>query len=182
MKNLIALLVVVACLAATARAAERQTLNVLDFGAKGDGMTKDTAAIQKALDACGENGGGTVLVPEGVFLTGSLMLHANTTLQLSSRADLLGSPDIADYPLENVRWEGEFREGHRALICATNAANVIISGGAIFGPPLPLGKLRNPRGPVLIELTGCTNALLENFITQYQRRRHGRGFVRRRAD
>ena len=151
-----------------ASAADRQALNILDFGAKGDGVTTNTAAIQKALDVCGENGGGTVLVPDGVFLTGSLVLHANTTLQLSSRADLLGSPDIADYPVENVRWEGEFREGHRALICATNAANITISGGAIFGPPLPLGKLRFPRGPLLIELTGCTNALLENFTTQYQ--------------
>jgi polygalacturonase len=167
MKTLIALLAVLNCLV-SARAADRQTLNVLDFGAKGDGVTKDTAAIQKALDACGDNGGGTVLVPEGVFLTGSLMLHANTTLQLSSRGDLLASPDIADYPVENVRWEGEFREGHRALISATNAANVTISGGAIFGPPLTLGKLRNPRGPLLIELTECTNALLENFTTQYQ--------------
>ncbi|HAO79490.1 MAG TPA: glycoside hydrolase, partial [Verrucomicrobia subdivision 3 bacterium] len=45
---------------------------------------------------------------------------------------------------------------------------VTITGGAIFGPPLPLGKLRSPRGPVLIELTGCTNAVLENFTTQYQ--------------
>ena len=104
MKKLIALLAVLNCLAATAPAADKQTLNVLDFGAKGDGVTKDTAAIQKALDACGDNGGGTVLVPEGIFLTGSLTLRANTTLQLSSRADLLGSPDIADYPIENVRW------------------------------------------------------------------------------
>ena len=80
----------------------------------------------------------------------------------------MGSPDIADYPIENVRWEGEFRDGHRALLCATNAANVTITGGGIFGPPLPLGKLRNPRGPVLIELTGCTNAVLESFTTQYQ--------------
>jgi len=131
-------------------------------------MTKDTAALQKALDACGEAGGGTVMVPEGIYLTGGLILHANTTLQLASRANLLGSPDIADYPIVNVRWEGEFREGHRALLFATNAANVTITGGAIFGPPLPLGKLRNPRGPVLIELTGCTNAVLENFTTQYQ--------------
>jgi polygalacturonase len=167
MKKLIALLAVLTCFAATLRAADRPSLNVLDFGAKGDGLTNDTAAIQKALDACGESGG-TVLVPEGVFLTGSLVLHANTTLQLSPRANLLGSPDIADYPLENVRWEGEFREGHRALLSASNAANVTITGGAIFGPPLPLGKLRNPRGPVLIELTGCTNATLENFTTQYQ--------------
>ena len=168
MKKLIALLALLNCLAATAPAADKQTLNVLDFGAKGDGVTKDTAAIQKALDACGDNGGGTVLVPEGIFLTGSLTLHANTALQLSSRANILGSPDIADYPIENVRWEGEFREGHRALICATNAANITITGGAIFGPPLPLGKLRNPRGPLLIELTGCTNAVLEHFTTQYQ--------------
>lgn len=167
MKRFFVFLAVVCCVAA-ARAADRQALNVLDFGAKGDGVTKDTAAIQKALDACADNGGGTVLVPEGVFLTGSLMLRANTTLRLSSRADLLGSADISDYPLENVRWEGEFREGHRALICATNAPNIAISGGAIFGPPLTLGRLRNPRGPVLIELTGCTNAVLENFTTQYQ--------------
>ena len=168
MKKLIALVVVLNFIAAAGRAAERPSLNVLDFGAKGDGVTKDTAAIQKALDACAENGGGTVLVPEGVFLTGGIILHANTTLQLASRANLLGSPDIADYPLENVRWEGEFREGHRALISATDAANITITGGAIFGPPLPLGKLRNPRGPALIELTGCTNTVLENFTTQYQ--------------
>ena len=168
MNKLIALAVVLQVLAAAGNAADKQVLNVADFGAKGDGVTKDTAAIQKALDACGENGGGGVLLPDGVYLTGSLVLHANTTLQLAARASLLGSPDIADYPLESVRWEGEFREGHRALLSASNAANLTITGGAIFGPPLPLSKLRMPRGPVLLELTGCTNTLLENFTTQYQ--------------
>ncbi len=168
MKKLIALFVVLNLVAAIGRAAERPALNVLDFGAKGDGVTKDTAAIQKALDTCVENGGGTVSVPEGVYLTGSIILHSNTTLQLAPRASLLGSPDIADYPVVNVRWEGEFREGHSALISATDAANITIIGGAIFGPPLPLSKLRNPRGPALIELTGCTNAVLEGFTTQYQ--------------
>lgn len=167
MKKLIAL-VTALNFAAAVLAADKVPLNVRDFGAKGDGVTKDTVALQKALDTCAENVGGTVLVPEGVYLTGSLILHANTTLQLATRANLLGSPDIADYPVVNVRWEGEFREGHRALLSAANAANVTITGGAIFGPPLPLGKLRSPRGPVLIELTGCTNAVLENFTTQYQ--------------
>src|SRR5664280_531039 len=167
MKKLIAL-VTALNFAAAVLAADKVPLNVRDFGAKGDGLAKDTSAIQKALDACGENGGGTVLVPEGVYLTGSIILHSNTTLQLASRANLLGSPDIADYPVVNVRWEGEFREGHRALVSATDAANITITGGAIFGPPLNLGKLRNPRGPVLIELSGCTNALLEGFTTQYQ--------------
>jgi len=145
-----------------------KTYNVLDFGAKGDGVTKDTDAMQAALDACATNGGGTVLLPAGVFLTGSIVVHANTSLQLSSRANLLGSPDITDYPLETIRWEGEFAQGHRALISASNAPNVTITGGSIFGPPLTLSRLRNPRGPALIELTGCTNALLERFTTQYQ--------------
>lgn len=154
--------------AAVLFAAEKPAFNVLDFGAKGDGATKNTAAIQKALDACTAAGGGTVTFPEGVYLTGSLLIGPNTTLQMAQRANLLGSPDIADYPIVNVRWEGEFREGHRSLLCATNAANITISGGAIFGPPLPLGKLRNPRGPLLIELASCTNVLLENFTTQYQ--------------
>ena len=168
MKYLFVCLLGLNVLLAGAAAAEKAPLNVRDFGARGDGVTKDTAAFQKALDTCGSNGGGTVFVPDGVFLTGSLVLYANTTLQLAQRANLLGSPDIADYPVVNVRWEGEFRDGHRALLSATNAANLTITGGAIFGPPLPLGKLRDPRGPVLIELTSCTNTLLENFTTQYQ--------------
>ena len=150
-------------------AAEKVPLNIRDFGAKGDGQTKDTVAIQKALDTCAAAGGGIVSVPEGIYLTGSFVIGANTTLQLASRSSLLGSADIADYPVLNIRWEGEFREGHRALISATNAENVtIIGGGSIFGPPISLSHLRTPRGPALIELTGCTNAVLENFTTQYQ--------------
>ncbi len=150
-------------------AAEKPALDVRDFGAKGDGTTKDTAAIQKALDACATAGGGSVLVSDGTFLTGSLVLGANTTLEIAARASLMGSADSADYPVVNIRWEGEFREGHRALLSATNAANLTITGGGtIFGPSAALSKLRNPRGPVLIELAGCTNAVLENFTTQYQ--------------
>ncbi len=150
-------------------AADSGTLNVRDFGATGGGVAKDTAAIQKALDTCAAAGGGIVVIPDGIYLTGSLILGANTTLQLDSRANLIGSGDIADYPLEQVRWEGEFRAGHRALISVTNATNVTITGGGtIFGPPIELSHLRNPRGPVLIELASCTNVLLENFTTQYQ--------------
>ena len=150
-------------------AAEKPALDVRDFGAKGDGATKDTVAIQKALDACATAGGGSVLVSDGTFLTGSLVLGANTTLEIATHASLVGSADIADYPVVNIRWEGEFREGHRALLSAANVANVTITGGgSIFGAPPALSKLRNPRGPVLIELAGCTNAVLENFTTQYQ--------------
>jgi polygalacturonase len=168
MKTLIALLLGLNC-AAIGSAAAKAPLNVRDFGATGDGSTKDTVAIQKALDACAAAGGGVVSVPDGNYLTGSLMLGANTMLQLGEKASLIGSPDAADYPLVSVRWEGEFREGHRALLSAMNAANVAITGGgSIVGPPVSLSHLRNPRGPVLIELTGCTNAVLAGFTTQYQ--------------
>jgi polygalacturonase len=143
--------------------------DVRDFGAKGDGQTKDTAAFQKALDACASAGGGTVAVSSGVYIIGSVTLGPNTTLRLESRANLVGSPDIADYPLTRVRWEGEFAQGHRALISAAKADHVAITGsGSIFGPPLTLSRLRNPRGPALIEISDSTNVLLEGFSTQYQ--------------
>ena len=97
-------------------ATSTNVFDVREFGAKGDGVTKDTAAIQKALDACTTAGGGTVLVPLGIYLTGSLALGSNTTLRLESRANLTGSPDIADYQLVRIRWEGEFAQGHRAAL------------------------------------------------------------------
>ena len=156
-------------LAVSAFAAGKQTFDVSAFGAKGDGFTKDTAAFQKALDAAASGGGGTVVVPEGSYVIGSITIGANTTLHLESKSILLASGDVADYPIVNIRWEGEFRDGHRALISASSAANIAITGpGTIFGPPSPLSHLRNPRGPALIELTDCTNALLEGFTTQYQ--------------
>jgi polygalacturonase len=145
------------------------TFDVRDYGAKGDGTTNDTVAFQKALDACNAVGGGKVFVANGYYLIGSIVIGANTTLQLADHADIIGSPDIADYPVIRIRWEGEFVQGHRALIFSENAANVAITGrGAIFGPPISVSHLRNPRGPALIEFSGCTNVTLDGFSTQYQ--------------
>src|SRR5688572_24047797 len=56
--------------------------NIRDFGAKGDGKTLDTIAIQKAIDACNKDQGGTVLVPAGKFVCGTIELKSNVTLQL----------------------------------------------------------------------------------------------------
>jgi polygalacturonase len=150
-------------------AAPGATFNVRDCGASGDGQTKDTAALQKALDACAAAGGGTVVVPAGVYLTGSIVLGANTTLKLEPRANLQGSPDIEDYPLVRLRWEGEFVQGHRALVSAEKADHLVIQGpGSIFGPPLSVSRLRNPRGPALIELADSAHVVLDGFTTQYQ--------------
>jgi polygalacturonase len=153
--------------AVTAEAKGR--FDVRTFGATGDGKTKDTAAFQKALDACKAAGGGTVSVASGYYLIGSIVIGDNTTLQLDGRANLIGSPDLADYPLGQVRWEGEFAEGHRALISAEKAQHIGITGrGAIFGPPITLSRLRDPRGPSLIEFSECQDVVLDGFSTQYQ--------------
>lgn len=144
--------------------------NVHAFGAMGDGTNLDTAAFQKALEACKSAGGGTVMVPAGRYLIGSIILGGHTTLWLDSHATLVGSSNIADYPLVKVRFEGEFVDGHRALLSAENQNRVAIEGsGTICGPPLSISVLRHPRGPVLIELSGCTNVMLKDFSTQYQR-------------
>jgi Glycosyl hydrolases family 28 len=149
---------------------EGKQFNVRTFGAVGDGTNLDTAAFQRAFDACKSNGGGTVIVPGGRYLIGSVVMGGHTTLKIDSKATLVGSTNVADYPLTKVRFEGEFIQGHRALISAENANRIAIEGsGTVCGPPLRISSLRKPRGPVLIELSGCTNVTLDGFSTKYQR-------------
>src|SRR4051794_33814308 len=71
--------------------------DIRDFGAKGDGQTVNTKAIQAAIDACAASGGGTVVVPSGDFRTGTLQLKSYVTLQLSAAGRILGSTNRADY-------------------------------------------------------------------------------------
>ena len=96
------------------------------YGAKADGHTKDTAAIQKAIDACTTTGG-MVTLAGGIFVSGPIALKSNVTLNIETGATLLGSPDHADYAAIT-----EFRaSGVQSLITATNASNVAITGGGI---------------------------------------------------
>ena len=72
-------------------------LDFRDFGARGDGVTKDTAAIQHAIDAAERRGGGTVEVPPGRYLSGTIHLKSNVTLYLDNGATILASTDNADF-------------------------------------------------------------------------------------
>lgn len=74
-----------------------KVFNVRELGAKGDGATFDTAAIQKALDACGKAGGGTVLLPAGTYYSQPLTLQTKTTLLIEKGATLLASTNPADF-------------------------------------------------------------------------------------
>src|SRR5262249_526158 len=71
--------------------------NIRDHGAKGDGTTLDTAALQAAIDTCTGDGGGTVLVPAGAFHIGAIELKSNVTLRIAAGGKLLGSADGKQY-------------------------------------------------------------------------------------
>jgi len=79
------------------------TVSIADRGAVKDGKTINTVAIQVAVDECAANGGGTVLVPAGVWLTGSIELKSQVTLQLDAGATLRGSSSLSDYPANGFK-------------------------------------------------------------------------------
>ena len=97
-------------------------------GAKGDGVTKDTAAIQAAIDECEQRGGGTVRLIAGAYLSAPIVLKSNIDLRLDKGATLLGSSDHGDYPAKT-----EFRlPGLQSLVSATNATNIAITGEGVI--------------------------------------------------
>ena len=117
-----------------------QVYNVRTYGAKGDGKTPDTAAIQRAIDACSGDGGGTVLVPAGTFLIGTVEIKSNVTLHIAASGVLLGSTRGTDYhAVDAIPLSGDttLEDGNWALIYAVNAKNITIEGpGAINGQGL----------------------------------------------
>jgi hypothetical protein len=143
------------------------SLDVRDAGARGDGTTKDTRAIQSALDRVAAAGGGEVVVPAGTYVSGSLVLKSNTTLRLEKDATLRGSPDLEDYPQTKVRWEGRWVDGRRALVSAQDAEHIAIVGpGHIAGHPV-VGTRRMPNRAVLIETVNCRDVRLEDFSAEH---------------
>ena len=116
--------------AAAQPSAPRATVvyNIADYGAVADGKTKNTAAIAKAIAAATAAGGGTVWVPAGKFLTGTVQLESNLTLHLDSGAELMFSGDAADAPIVPSRWECTNVFTHAPLIYANGKQNIAITG------------------------------------------------------
>jgi polygalacturonase len=145
-------------------------LNVRDFGATGDGKTKDTLAIQQTIERCSVFGGGEVVVPAGDYLTGALALRSGVVLRVEDGATLNGSPDMADYPLALVRWEGHWIKGYLGFINAMDAQNIgLVGPGKIVGSPAIKGRIERPSGmrlPALIEFVNCKNVRVEDLTTQ----------------
>ncbi len=144
-------------------------LSVKSRGAAGNGSSLDGPSIQAAIDEVAAAGGGTVLLPPGGYLSGSLFLRDRVCLRLEPGAVLLGSRDFRDYPLVESRWEGRTRTVHAALVHASGARDVSVTGrGSIDGrgeswwAAFREGRLEHPR-PRLVAVEDCERVLLEGF-------------------
>ena len=154
-----------------------QTYNVRDFGAKGDGTTLDTAAIQAAIDASNRDKGGTVVVPAGTFVIGSVEMKSNVTLYIAAGATLLGSADGKQYhAVDAIPLSGDstLADGNVALLFAVDARNFTIEGpGTIDGQgiqfhspergvPPPSGRGGSQR-PYHLLFHRCTNIRVKDI-------------------
>ncbi len=111
----------------------RKNFPITDFGAVEGGKVLCTEAIRKAIDACAQAGGGHVVVPKGIFLTGAVHLKSNVDLHLSEGAVLRFSTDPKDYlPVVHVRWEGSDAMNYSPLIYAYGEENVALTGKGVL--------------------------------------------------
>jgi polygalacturonase len=124
-----------------ARPAQSKDYVITQFGAGTDSTKLNTQAIQKAIDKASAAGGGTIVIPAGVFLSGALFFKSKTSLRLQAGAVLKGSDNIADYPLIPSRMEGRSLDYYAALVNAYKVDNFSVTGpGTINGNGLRFWK------------------------------------------
>ncbi|MBO7169808.1 MAG: right-handed parallel beta-helix repeat-containing protein [Clostridia bacterium] len=155
--------------------------NVKDYGAVGDGRTLNTKAIQAAIDACATSGGGRVLLENGVFMSGTLILRSFVELHLAANATLLGSPNCEDYPVRNdtkhVKNEELPRVRNNCFIYAEESEGLSITGmgvidcnGESFIVPRPeeepigwrFKRIHAPTPARVVFFAGCRNVKIED--------------------
>jgi polygalacturonase len=146
---------------------KRGSTLITDHGAKPDGVTLNTKAIQTAIDACHQAGGGKVVIPAGRFVTGTIHMKDNVTLHLDEGAALLGSMKLTDYDADIVG-AVEAPAFNRCLIYAHKAKNIGFSGkGIVDGRgspaafPVKIGQKLGER-PMLMRLVECEDISMKD--------------------
>ena len=125
-----------------------RTCDARAFGAVGDGQAKDTAALQRAIEACATGDGGTVVLARGTFVSGTIVLRSHVTLRIEAGATLLGSRDDADYPTQAPPIRNtELANCRRALVYAEGATAVRIEGGGTIDGNADIDKWRSMARP-----------------------------------
>ena len=148
--------------------------SITRFGAVGDGEHLDTDAIQSAIDACTKAGGGTVVLPAGTFLSGTLILRDHVNLHLQEGATLLGSTNPEDYPEIKTRIRSYYQEiVLKSLIFGEDLIHVSITGkGTIDGQGeafVVTAKKKPDRylnRPHIIRMIACKNVQVKDVNMQ----------------
>ena len=150
--------------------AKGYVFNITDYGAKGDGITLDTKAIQSAINDAAENGG-RVVIPGGKYLSGTIFMRSNVTIDLTEGAVLLGSTNIEDYP-DTIPSLKSYNDVFltQSLIYGENLSNISITGrgtidgqGSAFKVTTRKKPDRYRKRPFVIRFIACKNILIENI-------------------
>lgn len=174
--KLLVSLCVLAAFTSFVRAAD---FNIIKYGAVGDGVTLNTNAIQRAIDECHKSGGGSVIFPEGKFLSGTIVMKDNVTISFQENAVLLGSTDLKDYKNMDPFTEGLGIDVGWALLVAVDAKNIGVTGeGTIDGQGSAI-KVKHiltdtrPEGqrwgmrPFLLRIVRCTGVNVKGVTLKY---------------
>jgi polygalacturonase len=150
--------------------AQKLSYNVKELGAKGDGTTPDTKAINKAIEDAAAAGGGTIYFPAGNYLSGSIRLKNNISLFLEQGATLIASSDSSDFDkpeksVNDIYQDYGHSHWHNSFIWGEGLHDVSITGaGRIWGKGLVRGgRAGNQRPNKAIALLNCRNVILKDF-------------------
>ena len=162
------------CSGVTAMPSERYVIT--EYGAVGDGRTLNTKAIQSAIDLCASQEGGTIVIPEGVFLSGAIFLKQGVNLHIEEDGVLKGTVNPEDYPQIFTRWEGEERVWTSAFINAFNISDLKLTGEGLIDGSGDQWMDRFPRNteelkvgrPRLIAIQNCSNVLVSGLSLKNQ--------------
>lgn len=111
---------------------QKDTFNIISYGAVNDGLTLNTKSINNAINACSEKGGGVVVIPKGQWLSGPIVLKSNVNLHLQENALLLFTKDKSQYALIETNWEGVPAVRNQSPVSGTNLENIAITGKGII--------------------------------------------------
>ncbi len=142
---------------------KKDTFNIVAYGAKPDGITLNSKAIQQAIEVCSQSGGGTVLIPKGFWLTGPITLKSNVNLHLAKNSVLQFSNNTGDYQLVKTNWEGLEAIRCESPIYAKDVENIAITGAGILDGageawrPVKKSKVTPPEWNQLIKSGGVLN-------------------------
>ena len=146
------------------------TCDARTLGAKGDGKTKDTIALQSAIDLCAKGLGGVVHLTAGTYVSGPLALKSHVRLSIDQGATLLGSPDMDDYPIRaDAPWRKvSLLHADQVVDIAITGAGTIDGNGKIWWDAKAQQKKGQPEAPrpLLIDLTKSKQILIEGVTIQ----------------